>query len=94
MENVFAGLTVYGSWNVKSSRNFNEDEVHAIQSAVVKDSQYGKSVCFTMRNGGTTFIPLGRDSEHLSVGTQVDMKSAKLLILTKPGEKDILRVEA
>lgn len=94
MENVFAGLVTYGSWNVKSSRNFNEDEINSIQSAVVKASQFGKSVCFTMRNGGTKFIPLGRDSEHLSEGTQVNMKSAKLLILTKPGEKDILRVEA
>ena len=47
MENVFVngGLTTYGeSWNVVESRNFTSDEIQAVRSNTVVNSQYGKSV--------------------------------------------------
>lgn len=94
MENVFSSLTSYGSWNVESSRNFNENEISAVKSATVVESQFGKSVSFLMVTGDRRFIPLGRNSEGLSVGTQIDMKTAKLLTLSKPGSANIIRVEA
>ena len=53
--NIFDKLRVYaGSWSVKSSRQFTADEVSAVKSAVVVDSQYGKSVCFFLNSGGQT----------------------------------------
>jgi hypothetical protein len=92
--NIFSILPKYATkWAVKSSRAFTTEEIAAIDSAVVVDSQYGSSVAFFMRGGGQTYIPLSTTSS-LSVGSKVDLASAKLLILGKEGEADIYRVEA
>lgn len=94
MANIFSSLRVYaGKWNLKASRAFSPEEVAAVASAVVVASQYGNSVCFTMVNGGQTFIPLSQNSAK-SVGDSIDLTSAKLLTLEKSGEADIYRVEA
>lgn len=90
--NIFSSLTHYGEWIVKNRRNFNEEEINSIDSAVVVPSQYGNSVQFNMVGGGMTFIPLSNQSVK-AVGEKVDVASAKLITLSKPGEDDILRVE-
>ena len=94
MGNIFSSLRVYaGKWNLKSSRAFSPEEVAAVASAVVVASQYGNSVCFSMVNGGQTFIPLSQNSAK-AVGESIDLTTAKLLTLEKSGEADIFRVEA
>ena len=94
MANIFSSLRVYaGKWNLKASRAFSPEEVAAVASAVVVASQYGNSVCFTMVGGGQTFIPLSQNSAK-AVGDSIDLASAKLLTLGKPGEADIFRVGA
>jgi hypothetical protein len=90
--NIFNNLKVYaGKWSLKSSRDFTEEEIKSVSHAEVVPSQYGNSVCFTMINGGKTFIPLSNDSS-LGVGESVDITKAKLLTLGKDGECDINRV--
>lgn len=89
---IFSTLRVYaGKWSVKSSRNFNEEEIAAVASAVVVPSQYGNSVCFMMVGGGQTYIPLANDAT-VGVGESIDLTKAKLLTLGKEGESDIHRV--
>ena len=91
--NVFSSLRVYaGKWMVSNSRAFSADEISAVQSAQVVDSQYGSSVCFFMKSGGQTFIPLSTNST-LSIGDNVDLTKAKLLTLHREGDADIYRVE-
>lgn len=90
--NIFATLRTYaGKWNVKSSRNFTMEEINAVKSATVVPSQYGNSVCFMMKSGGQTFIPLANDAT-VGVGESIDMAKAKLITLGKDGESDITRV--
>lgn len=92
--NIFSALRVYaGKWNVKDSRDFTQEEINAIDTATVVDSQYGMSVCFFMSGGGQTYIPLSNDSNK-SVGDTIDLKTAKLLTLGRQGESDIFRVKA
>ena len=92
--NIFSALKVYaGKWNVKESRDFTQEEMDAIDTASVVDSQYGMSVCFFMKSGGQTYIPLSNDSNK-SVGDTIDLKTAKLLTLGRQGEADIFRVKA
>lgn len=94
MANIFSSLRVYaGKWNLKSSRAFSPEEIAAVASAVVVASQYGNSVCFTMVDGGQTFIPLS-NSSFKGVGESINLASVKLLTLEKDGESDIFRVEA
>ena len=92
--NIFQNLRVYaGKWQVKASRAFSPEEVDAVERASVVDSQYGSSVCFFMKSGGQTFIPLSTNSS-LALGDDVDLTKAKLLTLSREGDADIYRVEA
>ena len=89
---IFDSLRVYaGKWEVKSSREFTEEEIKAVVQAVVVPSQYGNSVQFTMISGGLTFIPLDQNST-LGIGEIVDLTKARLVTLCKSGENDIYRV--
>lgn len=91
--NIFAGLQKYATkFQVKDSRVFNEEELADVVSAKVVASQYGMSVCFYMKSGCQTYIPVSRDSV-VSVGDEVDINKAKILILEKEGSEDIVRVE-
>ena len=57
--NIFSALRVYaGKWSESAKRIFSQDEIEAVASATVVDSQYGQSVCFMMKSGGQTYIPL------------------------------------
>ena len=39
--NIFNAIKVYaGKWQVKNTRNFTQEEIDAVQSASVVDSQY------------------------------------------------------
>ena len=90
--NIFSALRVYASkWQVKNSRSFSADEIAAVESATVVDSQYGQSVCFLMVSGGQTYIPLDQNSSK-ATGDTVDLSKASLLTLSKQGEVDIYRV--
>ena len=94
MVNIFADLQVYGGkWSEKSRRAFTPEEQSAVASASVVASQFGNSVCFIMKAGGQTYIPLSNTSS-LSVGDSVDLSKANLVTLEKSGEDDIMRVEA
>lgn len=90
--NIFSSLKVYADkWSVKSTRNFEAEEIDAVEHAVVVPSEYGNSVQFTMKNGGLTYIPLDQNSA-LGVGEVVDLHKAEIITLCKSGEADIFRI--
>jgi hypothetical protein len=97
MNNVFSefGLTIYGDnpWKVVNSRKFNENEIAAIRSNTVVDSKFGKSVCFYLKGGGQTYIPLSTRGNDATLGSSIDMAEAKLVTLHRDGDGDIVRVE-
>lgn len=90
--NIFSALRVYaGKWAVKATRKFSQEEIDAVSKAQVVDSQYGQSVCFFMKSGGQTYIPLDQNSSR-ATGDIVDLSQASLLTLGKEGESDIYRI--
>ena len=92
--NIFDGLQVYGGkWNVTNERSFDAEEIAAVTKAEVVASEYGNSVCFFMRGGGQSYIPLSNQSS-LGVGDSVDMTKAKILTLHRDGNDDITRIDA
>lgn len=96
MENVFGNgtLQVYGeNWQKVSERAFNAEEINAVRSNSVVESQYGKSVCFFMKGGGQSYIPLSKQGADAALGSSIDMSAAKLVKLHREGDGDILRVE-
>jgi hypothetical protein len=72
---------------------FAPEEIAAVEQAKVVESQYGLSVCFLMKSGGQTYIPLDTNSS-LAIDDLVDLSKAQLVTLQRPGEKDIYRVRA
>lgn len=92
--NIFNSLRQYaGKWSVKNTRDFTSEEINAVKEAVVVPSSFGLSVCFFLKAGGQSYIPLSSTSSKGS-GEIIDMNSAKLVTLCKEGESDIFRVEA
>ena len=92
--NIFSALRVYaGKWSEKNVRTFAPEEVAAVDKAEVVESQYGLSVCFFMKAGGQSYIPLDQNSS-LGIGAQIDLTKAQLVTLQRPGENDIYRVRA
>lgn len=92
--NIFASLRIYaGKWYEKDKRAFTSEEIAAVDTATVVSSQYGFSVCFFMKSGGQTYIPLDTNSS-LSEGDKVDLTNALLITLSRAGENDIYRVRA
>lgn len=90
--NIFSSLRVYaGKWSESAKRIFSQDEIEAVASATVVDSQYGQSVCFMMKSGGQTYIPLDQNSSK-ATGDTVDLSKAELVTLSRQGEADIYRV--
>lgn len=90
--NIFNALRVYaGKWSVKETKKFSQEEIDLIDKAEVVDSQYGQSVCFFMKTGGMTYIPLDQNSSK-ATGDTVDLSQASLVTLSKQGEADIYRV--
>jgi hypothetical protein len=90
--NIFSALRVYaGKWMVKATRAFTSDEISAVEKATVVDSQYGQSVCFMMKGGGQTYIPLDQNSSK-AVGDEINLNEASLVTLGRQGEADIYRV--
>ena len=91
---LFSNLKVYGGkWSVKSTRGFSNEEINLVDKAQVVDSQYGCSVCFFMKNGTTTYVPLSNDSKA-QVGDIIQLSDAEIVTLEKQGEADIKRIKA
>lgn len=92
---IISSLNVYGqnSWQLKAENAFSAEDKAAVERAEVVPSQFGKSVCFHLKSGGMTFIPLSNQS-NLGVGQPVNMETATVLTLGKQGEADIYRVNA
>lgn len=95
LNNIFLSgeLKVYGGWNPIDEHKFNKAELNFVKSAVVADSEYGKSIKFTFITGQYAFIELDSSSESLEIGTPVDPAKVTIITLSKPGEKNIRRVK-
>ena len=92
-QNLFETLTKYGEkWQVRESRQFTAEEINAISRNTIVSSEFGLSVCFYLKSGGCSFIPLSNTSKK-GIGESIDMTTAKVLTLGREGEKDIHRVE-
>ena len=92
--NIFDSLFVYATeWKVAGERDFTSEEISMVEKATVEDSMHGNSVCFFMKSGGRTYVPLSRDCD-LPIGSQINLDTVKVLTLQKSGESDIQRIVA
>lgn len=87
------GLRVFASsWEVTGTEKLSAADIKSVERAEVVSSKFGLSACFFMKAGGKKYMPLSRDVEA-EEGDEIDLKSAKVLTLSKDGEDDILRLD-
>lgn len=79
-------------WRISNSRHLTNEEILAISSNRVVKSQYGLSVEFSMKKGGVRYLPLLKENK-LSENAKINLHDAKILTLSKEGEKDIYRID-
>lgn len=79
-------------WRISNSRHLTNEEISAISSNRVVKSQYGFSVEFSMKKGGVVYLPL-LNKNKLSENAEINLHDAKILTLSKEGEKDIYRID-
>lgn len=93
--NIFETIQMYaGKWNVKKVDNFTPEEIAMVDHAEVVNSEYGKSVCFFMKDGRQGYIPLDKDDEAtVYIGTRVDMTKVSIVTLSRIGDADIKRIK-
>lgn len=94
MENIFGDLHVYGEkWNKVAERKFNDIEINAVKEAKVVPSEFGMSVCFFMKTGGTSYIPVSKQGYQPQVDDTVDLHSVSLITLERAGDGQRVRVQ-
>lgn len=92
MSNIFKSFKVYAeSWKVVDTTKFEEDDVQEISQAEVIESEFGYSVCFTLKSGGKKYIPLEKDSPA-GLGDIIDVRKATIITLAKTGKENIHRI--
>lgn len=93
--NIFDSVRMYaGKWNPKSVEDFTPEEIAMVDHAEVVASEYGKSVCFHMKDGRLGYIPLDKDDEAtVYIGTRVDMTKVSIVTLSRIGDADIKRIK-
>lgn len=94
MSNIFGGVTIYNNkWQVKDEVALDAEDKAMFSSAKVVSSEFGKSVCFFLNGGGCQYIPMSNQGEQLAVGDSVNLDAVSIQVLTRPGDKDIMRAK-
>ena len=89
---IFETLKKYATkFNVVEERAFTAEELAQVNNATIVASNYGNSMCFTMKTGGKCYIPMSNDAT-LGVGEAVDLTKATILIL-KRDDEEIKRIK-
>ena len=91
--NIFNSLKTYaGKWNPVAEEAFDQASIDAVSKAEVVESQYGYSVAFYLKAGGTKYLPLDKNSS-LSPGDPVDLTKATIITLHREGDEDIYKLK-
>ena len=78
-------------WLITNIRSFTKEEVAEVESAVIVESRFGRSVCFTMKVGGQHYIPVDLQSDS-RIGDAVETNKALLVTYSKKDEASVFRV--
>lgn len=78
--------------DVNLRRKLNDNELSTFTSAEIRENDYGKAVCFHLREAGKCiFVPLSSESSRI-VGEDIELNDIQVITLKKTGEKDIIRI--
>ena len=91
---ILNALRLYrGKWQVKSIEKFDANDAADVKSAVVVPSEFGQSVCMTLRSGGSKYLPLSNTSRAVANGEEINVADCNVVTLSREGDEDIHRIE-
>ena len=91
---ILNALRLYrGKWQVKSVDKFDAADAANVSKAEVVPSDFGQSVCMTLKSGGTKYLPVSNTSRALADGEQVNVAECNVVTLGREGDDDIYRIE-
>lgn len=91
---ILDALRLYrGKWSVKSVDKFDANEAANVQSAKVVPSEFGQSVCMTLKSGGSKYMPLSNTSRAVANDEQINVADCNVVTLGREGDEDIYRIE-
>lgn len=91
---ILNALRLYrGKWQVKSIEKFDANDAADVKSAVVVPSEFGLSVCMTLKSGGTKYLPVSNTSRALAQGEEINVAECNVVTLEREGDDDIHRIE-
>lgn len=91
---IISSLVQYkGKWNLVNSSKLEQEDLDAIKSAHVVNSEYGLSVCFILNGGGYSYMPVSQNGIQPNVGDRVDLSAITVEQLHREGDKDIYRAK-
>jgi len=91
---ILNALRLYrGKWQVKSVAKFDANDAAEVKSAVVVPSEFGQSVCMTLKSGGAKYLPLSNTSRAVANGEEINVAECNVVTLGREGDDDIMRIE-
>lgn len=88
----------HGKFQVVDEEVITEETFANVESVSTVPSDYGISVCFTMKSDDATYgrykyFPYAKDSKVIENVTKEQLLGGKLLKLSRPGDRDIVRIK-
>ena len=91
---ILNALRLYrGKWEVKSVDKFDAADAADVASAKIVPSEFGQSVCMTLKSGGTKYMPVSNTSRALANGEEINVADTNVVTLGREGDNDIYRME-
>ena len=91
---ILNALRLYrGKWQVKSVDKFDAEDAANVSSATVVPSEFGQSVCMTLKSGGSKYMPLSNTSRAVANGEEINVADCNVVTLGREGDEDIHRLE-
>lgn len=93
--NVFqSNLQTYGEkWKVTKTDVITAEDVKALRSYDVVDTEYGRCVLLMYVTGGQSYAKISEQGHMPQVGEKIDLVGKKFLTLSRTGEKDCYKIE-
>lgn len=81
-------------WKEKERRPLTQKELDAIQSAKIVETKYGDAMCFLLKNGEESWVPIADASkiQEKIVEGRIDLKAIYIATLEREGDEPIHRI--
>ena len=90
---IFSTKIYFGKYSETDRHVVKKEDLEGYESAGLKPSECGMSVCLVLKSGGMEFIPIGKNSKPVTDVSLDSLEGATIITLSRSGDRDIKRIE-